>query len=115
MGIWQPWPREERVRYVKELYASAAAQVARRIVTIAARRVDVRFEFPDGSAWGPPRGEAPVLTVVAPNRFYRRLGTEAKMAFGEAYVDGDWTTGPGTDLAELLTPFAAQVAELVPA
>jgi cyclopropane-fatty-acyl-phospholipid synthase len=100
---------------VRELYATAAAQVARRIVAIAAKRVEVRFEFPDGTAWGPPHGQAPVLTVVDPDRLYRRLGTHAKMAFGEAYVEGDWTTGPDTDLAELLTPFAAKVAELVPA
>ena len=27
---------------------------------------------------------------------------------------GDWTTGPGTDLADLLTPFAERLANLVP-
>ena len=37
------------------------------------------------------------------------------MAFGEAYVAGDWTPGPGTDLADLLTPFAAKLQDLVPA
>ncbi len=100
---------------MKELYAAAASQVARRVVRIAARRVDVRFEFKDGAAWGPERGEAPVFSVTNPDAFYRRLGSDAKMAFGEAYVAGDWKAGDGTDLADLLTPFAAQVAELVPA
>ncbi len=100
---------------MKELYAAAASQVARRVVRIAARRVDVRFEFQDGAAWGPERGEAPVFSVTNPDAFYRRLGSDAKMAFGEAYVAGDWKAGDGTDLADLLTPFAAQVAELVPA
>ncbi len=85
------------------------------MVKIAARRVDVRFEFPDGTAWGPAPGRAPVFEVVDPASFYRRLGTDAKMAFGEAYVAGDWRAGDGTDLAELLTPFATQVAELMPA
>jgi hypothetical protein len=35
---------------------------------------------------GGPRGAAPVFTVVDPGSFYRRLGTDAMMAFGEAYV-----------------------------
>ena len=70
---------------------------------------------PTGPSWGPPRGQAPVFFVANPDDFYRRLGTDAKMAFGEAYVAGDWTAGADTDLADLLTPFAAKLAELVPA
>ena len=27
---------------------------------------------------------------------------------------GDWRAGPGTDLADLLTPFAARLTSLVP-
>jgi len=57
----------------------------------------------------------PVLRVVDAASFYRRLGRDAKMAFGEAYVAGDWTAGDDTDLADLLTPFAAKLATLVPA
>lgn len=96
-------------------YAAAAAQVARAVVRIAARRVDVRFEFPDGTSWGPATGRAPTFAVIDPDRFYRRLGTDAKMAFGEAYVAGEWRPGDDTDLADLLTPFAARLGDLVPA
>jgi len=96
-------------------YGTAAARVARAVVRVAARRVDVRFEFPDGTVWGPESAEAPTLVVVDPDRLYRRLGTDAKMAFGEAYVAGEWQTGDHTDLADLLTPFAARLGELVPA
>jgi cyclopropane-fatty-acyl-phospholipid synthase len=100
---------------VSQLYDRAASQVARRIVKIAAKRVPVRFEFPDGSAWGPTDPDTPVFEVVDPEAFYLRLGRNAKMAFGEAYVAGEWRPGPSTDLAVLLTPFAASVASLVPA
>jgi cyclopropane-fatty-acyl-phospholipid synthase len=100
---------------VSQLYDRAASQVARRIVKIAAKRVPVRFEFPDGSAWGPTTADTPVFEVVDPDAFYLRLGRNAKMAFGEAYVAGEWRPGAGTDLADLLTPFAASVASLVPA
>ncbi len=91
-----------------------AGAVARGIVRAAARRVPVRFTFPDGSAWGPDGAATPEFEIVDPRAFYRRLGRDAKMAFGEAYVAGEWRPGPGTDLADLLTPFAARLATLVP-
>lgn len=91
-----------------------AAQVARHFVRLAAGRVDARLVFPDGTALGAPQG-SPVLRVVNPDALYRRLGTSPKMAFGEGYVEGDWTTGEGTDLAQLLRPFAERVDSLVPA
>ena len=46
---------------------------------------------------------------------FARLGRDAKVGFGEAYMAGDWRSGPGTDLADLLTPFAARLTSLVPA
>ena len=39
---------------------------------------------------------------------------DTKIGFGEAYMAGDWTAGDGTDLADLLTPFAARLTTLVP-
>ncbi len=99
---------------MSHLYHLAASSIARGIVKIAAKRVPVRFEFPGGSTWGPQDPGTPVFTVVDPEAFYRRLGRNAKMAFGEAYVAGEWTAGDTTDLADLLTPFAARVATLVP-
>jgi cyclopropane-fatty-acyl-phospholipid synthase len=99
---------------VGQLYDLAASRIARSVVKVAARRVPIRFEFPSGSAWGTAGEGRPVLSVIDPEAFYRRLGRDAKMAFGEAYVTGEWSTGPGTDLADLLTPFASKVATLVP-
>lgn len=115
-----PYPGDGTVRLgkdtsVSQLFDLAASQIARRIVKIAAKRVPVRFEFPDGTAWGADGSDLPVFQVVDPDAFYLRLGRNAKMAFGEAYVAGEWRPGSSTDLAELLTPFAAQVASLVPA
>ncbi|MEJ7741978.1 MAG: cyclopropane-fatty-acyl-phospholipid synthase family protein [Nocardioidaceae bacterium] len=100
---------------MSKIYDAAASRIAQGIVSLAAKRIDVRFEFSDGTAWGPTSPETPVFTVVNPASFYRRLGRDAKMAFGEAYVAGDWTAGDKTDLADLLTPFAAKLATLVPA
>ncbi len=100
---------------MSSVYDAVASQIARQIVRVAARRVPVRFTFPDGTAWGPDQPGTPVFEVVDPDAFYLRLGRNAKMAFGEAYVAGEWRPGSSTDLADLLTPFAASVASLVPA
>ena len=62
---------------------------------------------------GPPA--SPELQVVRPAAFFARLGRDAKIGFGEAYMAGDWQAKPGTDLADLLTPFASRLTTLVPA
>jgi cyclopropane-fatty-acyl-phospholipid synthase len=100
---------------VDSLHTRIAARVAQGIVRAASRRVDVRFTLPDGASWGRVDPPAPEMHFADPDAFYRRLGRDAKMAFGDAYVAGEWTTGPDTDLADLLTPFAARLQELVPA
>ncbi len=100
---------------MSQMYDVAAARIARRIVKAAAKRVDVRFTFPDGGAWGPTALGTPEFQLVAPREFYRRLGRDPKMAFGEAYVAGEWAAGGETDLADLLTPFAATLETLIPA
>jgi len=53
------------------------------------------------------------MRLVRPANFFARLGADAKIGFGEAYMTGDWTTGPGTDLADLLAPFATRMSSLV--
>jgi cyclopropane-fatty-acyl-phospholipid synthase len=53
------------------------------------------------------------MRLVRPGSFYARLGADAKIGFGEAYMTGDWTTGPDTDLADLLAAFAARITRLV--
>jgi cyclopropane-fatty-acyl-phospholipid synthase len=48
----------------------------------------------------------PELTVHRPGPFLDRLSRDAGTGFGEAFLAGDWDPAPGTDLAELLLPFA---------
>ena len=100
---------------MKQSYAAAAARVARKIVEVASRRVEFASSFPTAPPGDPRRAQHLSFYLADPDAFYRRLGTDAKMAFGEAYVAGDWRPGDGTDLADLLTPFAARLTELVPA
>lgn len=92
------------------LKARGAAWVLRPAVN----RIPVRLTFPDGTIWGAGGPTSPEMKIVRPQAFFARLGAETKIGFGEAYMAGDWTTGDDTDLAELLTPFADRITQLVP-
>ena len=88
--------------------------VARALVHRMVRGMPVRLVHPDGTAVGDPDPGAPTLQVVDPTSLFVRVESHPKIGFGEAYMAGDWRAGPGTDLAELLQPFAARVDRLVP-
>ncbi|MGH3506131.1 MAG: class I SAM-dependent methyltransferase [Nocardioidaceae bacterium] len=94
------------------------AGLARRISETVVRRVPVDVRLPDGSQFGTPASGqeegAPVLQLVRPHAFFSRLADHPKIGVGEGYVAGDWRAGVGTDLAELLLPFAERLADIVP-
>jgi len=94
--------------------APLAAGVARLLLERTLRRVPVRVRYPDGASIGAGSAGSPVFEVVRPDAFFARLGRDAKIGLGEAYMAGDWRAGPDTDLADLLTPFAARLATLIP-
>ncbi|MGZ4763170.1 MAG: class I SAM-dependent methyltransferase [Ilumatobacteraceae bacterium] len=95
--------------------APLKAAIARRLLGRAVAGLPLRVEIPDGKWIGAGSALDPRMVVHRPRQFFARLGCDAKIGFGEAYMAGDWDVRPGTDLAELLTPFAANVATLVPA
>jgi cyclopropane-fatty-acyl-phospholipid synthase len=91
------------------------ATIARLIFERAVAPVPVRVTYPNGRVLGDGPKTSPEFEIVRPAAFFARLGRDAKIGFGEAYMAGDWRAGPGTDLADLLTPFAARLTTLVPA
>lgn len=88
--------------------------VARAVVRHAVADLPLQIQFPDGTSIGAGGSGDPLMLIHRPDTFFARLAADAKIGFGEAYMAGDWGTGPGTDLADLLTPFASNVATLVP-
>ena len=91
------------------------AWVARLIVDRMLDRIAVRAVYPDGTVRGGGGPDAPVLRIVRPESMFERLAHNPKIGLGEAYMAGDWAAADGTDLGDLLTPFAESVAHLVPA
>lgn len=87
------------------------ARIAEALFRRAVRDLPVRVLFPDGTCLGRGGDGAPAMCLVRPEAFFHRLGKEAKIGFGEAYMAGDWTS---EDPAAVLTPFAERMATLVP-
>jgi cyclopropane-fatty-acyl-phospholipid synthase len=93
--------------------APLRARIAEAVFSRAVASMPIRVEAAGGPALGAGGPGAPVLRLVRPDAFFARLGADVQIGFGEAYMTGDWTTGPGTDLADVLAAFAARVSRLV--
>jgi cyclopropane-fatty-acyl-phospholipid synthase len=87
------------------------AAVARRLFAGVVHRLAVQVTLPDGAVFGGGRAGDPVMRLVRPDAFYRRLGAGGLIGFGEAFMAGDWEAD---DLAGLLTVFAREMATLIP-
>jgi cyclopropane-fatty-acyl-phospholipid synthase len=91
--------------------APGKARIAEALFRRAVKGLPVRVVFPGGERIGSGGPDSPVMRIVRPEAFFHRLGAGSKIGFGESYMVGDWTT---TDLADLLTPFAATLSTLIP-
>jgi cyclopropane-fatty-acyl-phospholipid synthase len=90
------------------------AATARRSVPYLVRRLPVRITTPDGTSFGAGDADGPRLDITRPDEFWSRVGADLMIGFGESYMAHAWEPGPGTDLADLLTPFSDHLATLVP-
>lgn len=93
-------------------HSPVRAAVAERLFRHAVRALPVRVALAGGDVLGAGGPDSPLMRVEDPKAFFHRLGVDAKIGFGESYMAGEWTSA---DPAELLTPFAARIATLVPA
>ncbi len=92
-------------------FSPGRARIAEALFRRAVRNQPVRVVFPGGERIGAGGADSPVMRLVRPAAFFHRLGAGSKIGFGESYMVGDWTS---TDLADLLTPFAATLSTLIP-
>lgn len=92
-------------------HAPAKAWLAERLFRRTVAGLPVRAVLPGGEVLGAGGPGSPVMRIVRPVTFFHRLGRDAKIGFGEAYMAGDWDS---RDLADLLTPFAERITTLIP-
>jgi cyclopropane-fatty-acyl-phospholipid synthase len=90
------------------------ARITQLVVDRILDSLPVRAVYPDGTRRGGGDTGSPELRIVRPTQLFARMGQSPKIGLGEAYMSGDWEAAEGTDLATLLTPFAARLATLVP-
>ncbi|MER6196486.1 cyclopropane-fatty-acyl-phospholipid synthase family protein [Streptomyces sp. NPDC001586] len=106
------WPDIARVPPTSALRAAVARRILERAfarlplrVRITSRRARIPEQARDGS------GSLPTLTLHDPDTFYRRIGADGLIGFGESYMAGEWDSD---DLVGALTVLARHVDELVP-
>ncbi|HEX5117411.1 MAG TPA: cyclopropane-fatty-acyl-phospholipid synthase family protein [Pseudonocardiaceae bacterium] len=87
------------------------AAAARLLFLAVVRRLPITVVLPNGRRIGAGGEGAPEMRLVRQSDFFHRLGVDSTIGLGESFMVGDWDTD---ELAEVLTPFAARVAGLVP-
>ena len=92
------WPTLARPRSNPVRRAGAAAAIR-----LIARDLPATIHLDSNRSYGLG---GPAMRVHRTSDFLGRLGHDAGSGFGEAYLAGDWDPEPGTDLADLLVPFA---------
>jgi cyclopropane-fatty-acyl-phospholipid synthase len=89
----------------------ARTAVARSLVSRALDRLPLRVRL-DGPGGGRTLGAGgPLLHVIEPDSFFRRIGADGLIGFGESYLAGEWTAD---DLTGVLTVLAGNVSTLIP-
>lgn len=82
------------------------AMLAKGIAKRAERRLGVKIVSGEDAT-----GDAPALLLRRPESFYRRMGADGLIGFGEAFQAGDWETA---DLARTLTILVAGMDRIMP-
>lgn len=86
----------------------ARTAVAEAVVRRALDRLPLHVRLADGTRLG--QG-GPVLDVLDPPAFHRRIGAQGLIGFGESYMAGEWDA---PDLVAALTVLAGHAARLIP-
>jgi cyclopropane-fatty-acyl-phospholipid synthase len=100
--------------------ARVAAAIARRIFQVATARLGIAVIVPNRDDWSVDldsaavRGagtNAPTIVLHRPDEFFRRIGNDGLIGFGEAFQTGSWSS---PDLGHLLTVMAGEITTIVP-
>ena len=89
------------------------AKVTKLLLRRIAKTVPVKVVLPNGEEVCEKRENVPTLEILNDNFFYR-IGSNQKIGLGEAFMAGDWRPKPDDDLADVLTPFAEKLLNIVP-
>ncbi|MET9842941.1 class I SAM-dependent methyltransferase, partial [Streptomyces virginiae] len=100
------WPDVARLPTARPARTAVAAHLVGRALNRLPLDVNA------GPARGPDTTRRPDITLHDPDAFFRRIGRDGLIGFGESYMAGEWDSD---DLTGLLTVLATHVDDLVPA
>ncbi|WP_053706557.1 SAM-dependent methyltransferase [Streptomyces sp. WM6373] len=100
------WPDVARLPTARPARTAVAAHLVGRALNRLPLDVNA------GPARGPDTTSRPDITLHDPDAFFRRIGRDGLIGFGESYMAGEWDSD---DLTGLLTVLATHVDDLVPA
>jgi cyclopropane-fatty-acyl-phospholipid synthase len=90
------------------------ARIARAVVRRILGGVSVTARLVDGQVYGAPLDEQrPTLDIDQPGPLFARLARSPMIGLGEAYMAREWGAAEGTDLADVLAPFAEKLTDLI--
>jgi cyclopropane-fatty-acyl-phospholipid synthase len=94
--------------------AGLRARIAREVVKRILRGVPVTARLVDGQVYGAPVDEGlPTLDIDQPEAMFARLAQSPMIGLGESYMAREWGAAEGTDLADVLAPFAEKLTDLI--
>jgi cyclopropane-fatty-acyl-phospholipid synthase len=89
-------------------------KVARQVVKRILRGVPVTARLVDGEVFGAPvEAGLPTIDVDQPAPFFARMAQSPMIGLGESYMAREWGAAQGTDLADILAPFAERLTDLI--
>jgi cyclopropane-fatty-acyl-phospholipid synthase len=89
-------------------------KVARQVVKRILRGVPVTARLVDGQVYGAPMADRrPTIDVDQPDAFFARMARSPMIGLGESYMAREWGAADGTDLADVLAPFAERLTHLI--
>ena len=93
------------------------AALTKRLLTLALRKVRVNVLLAHGEPFDPKAANhegAPTIVIHRLDSLLARFVANPKIGLGEGYAAGDWAASSESDLADILSPFAAKITELFP-
>jgi cyclopropane-fatty-acyl-phospholipid synthase len=92
-------------------HAGIQGVIARRLLAMLAGKLPVRVQPRGGRAFGAGGPGSPTMLLHRPADFYRRIGANGLIGFGESYMAGDWDSD---DMTGLLTLLCTRIDNVVP-
>ena len=80
----------------------------------AVRDLPLRIVLRHNEVWGAGSADAPAIAISDPDAFFRRVGQDGMIGFGESYMAGEWGADDSETLTAALTILAANIDRLIP-